>query len=282
MGLSVSHAITRSVRDSALLLDISAGPEAGSRVTPSTLYPSASSYLAALSTPPQPLRIALVESNPFGLPLDPACKAATARAAALCEQLGHHVEIAAPALPVIDLMGALGILSGTGNLVSIRDRERVLGRAVTADDLEPIIWQSYQSAQKYTAEQIYRARALADKGGQILDEFLTHYDLILSPVTAAPPPLIGALALDQPYERYAQNAIVASCFTAMYNLSGLPAMSVPLYMTQRDMTSKDMTQKENLPIGSMFAGRFGDELTLLRLAAQLEQIAPWSDRRPSI
>jgi Asp-tRNA(Asn)/Glu-tRNA(Gln) amidotransferase A subunit family amidase len=255
------------VRDSALLLDISAGPEAGSRVTPSAPI----SYLAALSTPPQPLRIALVDTNPFGLPLDPACKAAVARTAALCEQLGHHIEIAAPALPVAELMGALGILSGTGNLVTIRDRERVLGHAVTADDLEPIIWQSYQTAQKYTAEQIYRARALADKGGQILDEFLTHYDMILSPVTAAPPPLIGALALDQPYERYAQNAITASCFTAMYNLSGLPAMSVPLYMTDT-----------NLPIGTMFAGRFGDELTLLRLAAQLEQIAPWQDRRPLI
>ena len=267
MGLSIAHAITRSVRDSALLLDVAAGPEAGSRIIPA----APGSYLAALSTPPQSLRIALVEANPFGLPIHPDCKAAAVRTAKLCAQLGHHIEPAAPVLPIMELMGALGILSGTGTLVAIRDRERVLGRAATAEDLEPITWQSYQSAQKYTAEQIYRARATADQGGRILDEFLSRYDVILSPVTAAPPPLIGALSLDQPYESYAQNAIAASCFTAMFNLSGLPAMSVPLYMTE-----------QNLPIGSMFAGRFGDEVTLLRLATQLEQIAPWFDRRPSL
>ncbi|HSB98224.1 MAG TPA: amidase family protein [Spongiibacteraceae bacterium] len=267
MGLSVGHAITRSVRDSALLLDIAAGAENGSRVIP-TAPPS---YLAALATPPQPLRIALLEANVFGVPVHAECKAALMRAAKLCEQLGHHIEPATLTLPVAPMMEGMGIITGTGMLTVIRDRERALGRAVTAADLEPITWASYQNAQKYSAEQLYRARATADQVGRIFDEMLTRFDMILSPVTALPPPLLGALSLDQPYENFVKNAIPASCFTSMYNIAGLPAMSVPLYWSA-----------DNLPIGSMFAGRFGDEVTLLQLAAQLEQAAPWRDRRPTL
>lgn len=267
MGLSVSHAITRSVRDSALLLDIGAGAEPGSRVMP----PAPASYLAALATPPQPLRIALVEANPLGVPVHAECKVALANAAKLCEQLGHHVEPATLNLPVMPMMEGMGVLTGTGILSAIRDRERALGRAVTAGDLEPITWQNYQAAQKFSAEQLYRARAIADQVGRVFDQLLTRYDVILSPVTAAPPPRLGALSLNQPYEDFVRHAVPASCFTSMYNIAGLPAMSVPLHWSA-----------DNLPIGSMFGGRFGDEVTLLRLAAQLEQAAPWRDRRPPL
>jgi Asp-tRNA(Asn)/Glu-tRNA(Gln) amidotransferase A subunit family amidase len=269
MGLSVSHAITRSVRDSALLLDVSAGPEAGSRVIPAT---PAGGFLAALATPPQPLRIALVDANPFGLPIDPECTAAVAKTAKLCEQLGHHVEPAKLNLPVESMMTALGALTGSGTLVRIREREHALGRAATQDDLEPITWLNYQNAQKYTAAQLYEARGTADQIGRLFDAMLTQYDIILSPVTAGPPPLLGALSLNQPYEDFVKHAVVSSSFTSMYNQAGLPAMSVPLHWTTEG----------NLPIGSMFAGRFGAEATLLQLAAQLEQVAPWYDHRPTL
>jgi Asp-tRNA(Asn)/Glu-tRNA(Gln) amidotransferase A subunit family amidase len=265
MGLSVTHAITRSVRDSALLLDVGAGAEPGSRVIPA----APASYLKGMATPPQRLRIALMETSPMGVPVHADCKAALAKAAALCEQLGHHVEPASPKLPVASMFEGMGIITGTGMLTLIQDRERALGRADTENDLEPIIWSTYQNARKYSAEQLFRARAAADQAGRTFDEFLGRFDLILSPVTAVPPPLLGALSLDQPYDDFVRNAIPASCFTSMYNIAGLPAMSVPLHWNA-----------DNLPIGSMFAGRFGDELTLLRLAAQLEQAAPWRDRRP--
>jgi Asp-tRNA(Asn)/Glu-tRNA(Gln) amidotransferase A subunit family amidase len=169
------------------------------------------------------------------------------------------------------MMEGMGVMIGTGTLSSIRDREKVLGRAATAADIEPINWSSFQNAQQFSAEQLYRARATADQVGRVFDELLTRFDVILSPVTAGPPPLLGALSLNQPYADFVQNAVPASCFTAMYNIAGLPAMSVPLHWNA-----------DNLPIGSMFAGRFGDEVTLLRLAAQLEQTAPWFDRRPGV
>lgn len=267
MGLSAVHAITRSVRDSALLLDIAGGAEAGSRVTPA----APPSFLAALATPPQPLRIAVLEHNPLGVPLHADCKAALTRALQLCEQLGHHCENATLQLPVAAMMEGMGVLTGTGTLSLIRDREQVLGRAVTAADLEAISWLNYRKAQGFSAEQLYRARATADQVGRLFDELLTRHDVILSPVTAVPPPLIGALSLDQPYDEFVKNAVAASCFTSMYNIAGLPAMSVPLHWNA-----------DNLPIGSMFAGRFGDEVTLLRLAAQLEQAAPWYKRRPML
>jgi Asp-tRNA(Asn)/Glu-tRNA(Gln) amidotransferase A subunit family amidase len=165
MGLSTVHAITRSVRDSALLLDVSAGAEPGSRVTPA----APPSYLAALAKPPRALRIALLEANPMGVPVHAECKAALQRAASLCEQLGHHIEPATLALPVGPMMEGMGILTGAGTLAQIHDREQSLGRAVTAADLEPLNWRSYQLARNYSAEQLYRARATADQIGRLLD-----------------------------------------------------------------------------------------------------------------
>jgi amidase/aspartyl-tRNA(Asn)/glutamyl-tRNA(Gln) amidotransferase subunit A len=152
---------------------------------------------------------------------------------------------------------------------AVRNREKLLGREVREDEMEPLNWRSLQQAKGYTSEQLYRARTAFDEAGRILDEFLSRFDLILSPTTAALPPKLGEISLDRPYDEFAREAMKASPFTAIFNMSGHPAMSVPLHWTP-----------ENLPIGCQFAGRYGDELTLLRLAAQLEQAAPWRDRRP--
>lgn len=266
MGLTARHAISRSVRDSAMLMDLTAGPEAGSRVTP-----YGGQFSAALKVPVRPLKIALMEANWFGVPLHPECKAALDTAAKLCENLGHHVEPTTLALPVADMMKGMSAITAAGTLVSIHEREKKLGRTVTQADLEPISWDTYQSAKKYTAEDLYRGRASADTVGQLFDRLLTKFDLILSPVTAVPPPLLGALSLNQSMDTFIPNAMAASCYTLAHNISGLPAMSVPLHWTA-----------DGLPVGSMFAGRFGDEATLFQLAAQLEQTMPWKDKRPKL
>jgi Asp-tRNA(Asn)/Glu-tRNA(Gln) amidotransferase A subunit family amidase len=267
MGLSVTHAITRSVRDCALLLDIAGGPEAGSRVIPAAPV----SFLDAAGRPPKPLKIALLETNPLGVPVHADCQSALSNTAKLCERLGHHIEPVTLTLPVGPMMEGMGVITGTGALSLIRSREHALGRAATPDDLEPITWQTFQRSQALSAEKLFSARATADQVGRIFDTLLSGYDLILSPVTAAPPPPLGALSLNQPYEAFVRFAVQASCYTSMYNIAGLPAMSVPLNWNE-----------QNLPIGSMFAARFGDEATLLQLAAQLEQAAPWWDRRPAV
>ncbi|MBV6415995.1 MAG: 6-aminohexanoate-cyclic-dimer hydrolase [Steroidobacteraceae bacterium] len=268
MGLSVQHAITRSVRDSAAILDISQGAEPGSRVVPPV---GAANYSAGHREAPPKLRIALWDTHIYGLTVHPDCLEAVQRTAKLCESLGHGVEPAAPQLPVAEMGMAMGALTGTGLLVAIRDREKELGRAVTEADLEPINWRNIQQAAKRSGEEIYRGREALDHVAIVLDEFLARYDLILSPTTAVPPPKLGELSLDQPYEKYMLAAMNASPFTSVFNMGGHPAMSAPLYWN-----------KEGLPIGTQFAGRFGDELTLLRLAAQLEEAAPWASRRPKL
>ncbi len=264
LGLSAQHVVSRSVRDSALLLQLTQGPEPGSRTGP---VPG--KLMDALARPPRALRIALMEQNPFGAPVHPDCLAAARSAARLCESLGHQVEVAAPQLDIGALFGSMGVVTATGVLHTVSAREKVLGRPVREDELEPLNWRSLQLARKHTADQTYTARTAFDQGARAVDLFLQTYDLILSPVTAGPAPLLGAMALDQPYEDFARVAMAASPFTAIFNMTGHPAMAVPLHWSEQGM-----------PFGAQFAGRYGDEATLLALAAQLEQAAPWKDRRP--
>ena len=118
---------------------------------------------------------------------------------------------------------------------------------------------------------VYAARAAFDEGGQQFDRFFTEYDLLLTPVTIAPPPKIGELRLDQPFDDFVSNVVKASPITALFNMTGLPAMSVPLHWNQ-----------QGLPIGVQFAGPYGAEDRLLRLASQLEKAAPWADKVPPL
>lgn len=264
LGLSCHHVVSRSVRDSALLLQLTQGPEAGSRTGP---QPGA--VMDAIARPPRRLRIALMEQNPFGAPVHPDCLDAVRAAARLCESLGHKVEIAAPQLAIGEMFASMGVATATGMLTTVKAREKEIGRAAREDEFEPLNWRSLQLARGFSAEQAFTARLVFDQAARTLDLFLGKYDLILSPVTAAPAPLLGAMSLDQPYEDFVKVAMTASPFTAMFNMSGHPAMSVPLHWNAQGM-----------PIGAQFAAPFGDEATLLALAAQLEQAAPWKDRRP--
>jgi len=264
MGLSCQHVISRSVRDSALVLQLTQGSEAGTRSSPNNTFQNIKSTC-------RPLKIALMINNPFGAPVHPDCIEAVQKTAKLCESLGHRVEIAQPTLAVRDMFASMGIATATGMLTQVQAREAALGRAARQDEFETLNWRSMALAKQFTALQVFKARSVFDQAGRTLDLFLTDYDCILSPVTAAPPPLIGAMSLNQPYEDFVKVAMSASPFTALFNMSGHPAMSVPLHWNA-----------QNMPIGTHFAGRYGDEDTLFSLAAQLEQAAPWKERRPQL
>lgn len=269
VGLSVNHVISRSVRDSALLLDLSAGPESGSRVRPPSDV--AGSYVQALAQPERQLRIAVWRKNYFGVPVHPDCLAALDKAAKTCEALGHVLVEAMPELPVRDIFAGMSVGMAAGLQSAIARREQQLGRAVREDELEPLNWAALQSAKKATAQQLYQARAGFDKAGQLLDLFLGQYDLILTPTTAVPAQRLGVLRLDQAFESYAAEAMKSSAFTSLFNISGHPAMSVPMHTTA-----------DKLPVGAHFVAAFGREGRLLRLAAQLEQAVPWAQRLPDV
>ncbi|HOL36578.1 MAG TPA: amidase [Rubrivivax sp.] len=270
MGLSAHHVLSRSVRDSALLLELTQGPEPGTRIGP-PIGP----VLPALARPPRRLRIALLEDNLFRVPVHADCLEAVRKAARLCESLGHVVESAPqPLLPadlVASMYGGMGQMMGTGMLVAVMAREKALGRSAREDEFEPIDWRTLQAARATTGAQIASARMACDQAGRAFDLFFGSYDLLLSPTTAAPTPRLGVLSLDQPWDDYVKAAMAASAFTSMFNISGNPAMSVPLHWNAA-----------GLPVGVQFAAAFGAEARLLALAAQLEQAAPWNERRPNL
>ena len=269
MGLSMNHVVSRTVRDSAHLLDLTRGPEDGSRVIPPRDVES--SYLQALTQPEAKLRIAVWQKNYFGVPVHPDCQAALDKAIKACQALGHEVVDAMPELPVAEMFAGMGVMTAVGMMVTINQREKQLGRSVREDEMESLDWIALQKAKTYTAEQLFLARASFDTGGRILDQFFNQYDLILTPTTAAPTPLLGKLSLNQPFEAFMPEAMKSSPYTALFNMSGQPAMSVPMHWTA-----------DQVPVGAHFAARFGREGRLLRLAAQLEQAVPWADRMPDL
>ena len=202
-------------------------------------------------------------------PVHPECELAAANAASLCESLGHKVEEIQLPVDPREFFGATGVIMGAGTVARVRARERQLGRKVTEDDLEPIIWRRYHANTSMTGEQLAQAQVTVERISRQVAELQESYDILLSPTLATPPVKIGKLSLNQENGPYEKEAISVSAFTMLYNATGQPAMSVPLHWTP-----------DGLPVGVMFAGRYGDEMTLYQLAGQLEQASPWFDKVP--
>jgi Asp-tRNA(Asn)/Glu-tRNA(Gln) amidotransferase A subunit family amidase len=266
--MSVIHAVSRSVRDSAALLDASRGPEPGQ----TTVAPApAGSYLEAVGRAPGALKIGLVTMPITHSPVHPECAGAAAAAARLCESMGHHVEEVTLPIDPREFFASTRVIMGVGTVMRVTNRERALGRQATENDLEPIIWKRFQDSRSYTAEQLYAARRGVEKAARQMALLQQDYDVLLSPTLATPPVELGKLSLNQDNAAYEKEAINISAFTMLFNATGQPAMSVPLHWTP-----------DGLPVGVMFAGRYGEEGLLFQLAGQLEQASPWFDNLPPL
>lgn len=266
MGLAVQHAVTRSVRDSALLLQLTQGVEPGSRVT----LPI-EDMMVALTGRTKRFKIGLMDNHPFGYPIEQDSKDALNKTVNLLTSLGHIVELSQPKLPLEQMFKGMGVATSSSILNAVEARELRLGRAAREDEFESLVWGHLQKAKTFTAQQMLNARAAFDKGGQAFDHFFNDYDFILTPVTTGPPPKIGELTLNQPYESFVKVVLKASPLCALFNMTGLPAMSVPLHWNEN-----------GLPIGVQFAAAYGADAKLIGLASQLEQAAPWADKRPPL
>jgi Asp-tRNA(Asn)/Glu-tRNA(Gln) amidotransferase A subunit family amidase len=268
-GLSTHHAITRSVRDSAAILDATHGVEPGSRYgAPSP----AESFLAQVGKHPGKLRIALMLQPTAGSPVDPQCVEAARAAARLCESLGHSVEEAAPKLDAAKLGWASFAIIGPAIAADVADRAKATGLD-PAQLLEPITHAFAEYGKTFSAMDAARANNVLQAAAIEVGRFMQNYDVILAPTVAAPPLELGQINLSPGVgmDIWGQRAAVFSPFAQLANWTGQPSMSVPLGQS-----------REGLPIGAMFTGRYGEEALLLRLAAQLERAAPWAGRRPSI
>lgn len=268
-GLVVEHAVTRSVRDSAALLDAVSGPMPGDPyVAPTPERPFAEEVGAA----PGALRIAFTTETPTGVPLHQDCVAAVRDAAELCAELGHEVEEAAPVLNGEVIERAFTVLWSAGVASGIDGMSRLMGREPSPEQFEPLTWALYEMGRDFSASDYLLAVSALQRVTRLVAEFFGRYDVWLTPTLAEPPPPLGTF--DSPPEDPLRGYFRAASyvpFTPIFNVTGQPAMSVPLYWTG-----------SGLPVGAHFAGRFGDEATLFRLAAQLEEARPWSARRPPV
>lgn len=266
-GMSTGHVITRSVRDSAALLDVTSGPDVGD---PYWAPPPARPFLDEVDTEPGKLRIAYTAQAFNGVPTHADCVSAMEDAVALCGTLGHHVEEAKLTIDVPQLREATRIIIGANTRCTLEQRAAALGRPLQPDDVEPRTYTMVTGAQKVSASDYARAIRTLHAIGRQVGRFVQPYDVLLSPTMATPPLELEALSPENPDNRqYLQNLMLTVGYTQLFNVAGNPAMSVPLFWNA-----------DGLPIGIQFAGKFGDEATLFRLAGQLEQARPWANRRP--
>lgn len=268
-SMATGHAVTRSVRDSAALLDATHGPAPGD---PYCAPAFDGSYLEQHKAAPGKLRIA-IDLRPINdSQVHPDCIAAVRHAASLCESLGHHVEEVTLDYDRESMALATGALVMANVRNNILMRAEALGIEPTNEFVEELTLRSVGVGGEISGEIYARSINTIHAMTRWIERFFTRYDLILSPTLVCPPPPLGYMDTNSTdAETYARHFNEFWGFTSLYNGTGNPAISLPLYWT-----------KDNLPVGVQFASKFGDELLLLKVARQLEEAEPWFHKRPEV
>jgi len=259
--------VTRSVRDSAALLDATCGPPMH---MPFSLPRPQVPFLDAVGRDPGRLRIAWNARTPDGVALHPECRAAVERAAALAVELGHEVEEAAPEIDYGLLRRAMIGIASANIAEALAPGNLLAPEGAGRDDVETQTWLFAERGARMSASQYLRALRGVRSIGDRLHAFLQRYDLVLTPTMAQPPIRLGEIdPMADDFDGF--NAAVQPyvSFTQMFNMSGQPAASLPLHWTA-----------EGLPVGVQLAAPLGEEARLFAVAAQFEQACPWFDRRP--
>lgn len=289
-GFVSEHVLSRSVRDSAAMLDATHGPEP---TAPYFAAPIEGSFLAATETDPRRLRIAFHSEPAFPAVVHEDCRAAVEDAARFCEELGHEVVELAPNHDAPTLGRALVIVFGCDIAAEIKQAERIVGRRATAKDFQLTTWISHMLGKASSGQNFLAALWTLQAEARRLVGVYRDFDLVLTPTLGTPPVEIGSLtprgldgaaqkllaatgwktplAIPALIDLAAKNTFSFVPFTPIANATGQPSMSVPLWWNDQD-----------LPIGVMFTGRPADEPTMFALAAQLERARPWKHRRPPV
>jgi len=269
--LVVEHCVTRSVRDTAGVLDALHGTAPGDTVAaPAPARP----FAQEVGVDPGHLRIGLIAHNPFGTgDIHPDCVAASRDAARLLESLGHTVEEAYPAaIAQPDLIGQFTTLWSVTLVYNLRYWERKVGREITAGDVEPLTWTLAEMGRAVSAPDYVDAQhVVGELARELALWFASGYDLLLSPTLGEPPVPLGVFSTpDEPFLGFIRAGTFVP-FTPLANMAGTPAISLPLSWNA-----------DGLPVGSQLMAAYGREDLLLQVASQLEAARPWVDRRPPV
>ncbi|MFN3313373.1 MAG: amidase [Hyphomonas sp.] len=275
-GLSTVGVVSRTVRDTAAMLDQTHGPETGSRYA---APPVARPYLSELGDDPRPLRIAYWPVAPNGTRPDADAAEGLANTVKLLESLGHIVVEAAPLLDG-ESLGKAALFTISANIAAgIDERSAALGRPVTEDELEPVTFSMANLGRTVPMVELAKANNTFIAAAVQYEHFLNagQFDLTLSPTLHRAPDLLGTMALtaDPQAMGAAVSSFAAHC--ALFNQTGCPAISLPLHWTKPTATAP-----QGLPLGMMFGARYGREDLLISLAGQLERAAPWAQRKPPV
>ncbi|MDX6687577.1 MAG: amidase [Baekduia sp.] len=263
--------LTRTVRETAEVLDVLAGPELGDMTW---APPPAQPFAQAAGRKPGRMRIAMSTLSPVpGAPVDPVCVQAVQDAAGLLESLGHEVVEADPPWAQAELSRVFTASFGPAVCTQIRLAEMLAGRQATAADMEPLSWALFELCRSINSVDALLAEFQLHGVGRALIQWVAQYDALLTPTLAeAPLPLgtLNPLDADDPMGAFTRSASFTP-FTPPCNISGQPAISVPLY-----------ERADGLPLAVQLIGQPAEEGALLALAAQLEDAHPWAERRPTL
>ena len=265
-GLSTEHAVTLTVRDCAALLDATAGPGPGD---PYAAPPPTRPYLQEVGAVPETLRIAWTAKSPNGARVEPGSLAALADTAKLCADLGHRVEEADPDVEGAAIVPTFLTLASANTAVNLASHPTT-GRPAREGEVERVTWLTARRGETITAPDYVRATQTAHRLGRQMAAFHQRYDVLLTPGLAGLPVKLGwiDMMLDD-FDEYWRRVFHFSPFTVWFNITGQPAIVLPLGRSP-----------EGLPIATQLVARYGDEATLFRLGAQLEQARPWFGRKP--
>jgi len=271
-GMSIDGFLTRSVRDTAALIDATQGPDLGA---PYWAPPVGVPYLEEIKSPPGRLKIAVMTRTFSGSVVHEDCAAAVEHAAKLCAGLGHEIVATQPDVDIFGLMRAWVDIVACGTALTVAGAVTGFGRQPREDEIEGVTRGALEHARTVNGADYIAAVNHVHAAGRTMARFFTRCDMLLTPTMAEPPAKLGRFKPDRTdflgYRMGPDGVLPYSPFTALFNATGQPAMNVPLFWNA-----------EGLPIGVQFAGRFGEEAGLLKLATQLELAAPWANMRPKL
>jgi Asp-tRNA(Asn)/Glu-tRNA(Gln) amidotransferase A subunit family amidase len=267
-GCSTEHALTLTVRDTAALLDATAGAGPGD---PYVAPPSPRPFLADVQAERRPLRIAYTSAAPNGAPVDTEYLTALAETVALCKDLGHTVQEADPEIDRAAVVPTFLTLAAANMVVNLASHPTA-GRPARKGEVENVTWGTAQKGEEIAAAEYVRATQTMHRLGRQMAAFHAGYDVLLTPGLGTLPPKLGWIDMMlEDVDEYWRRVFTFSPFTVWFNLTGQPALMLPLGRTA-----------SGFPIAVQLAGRYGEEGTILSLGAQLEKVRPWFDKKPPI
>jgi len=289
-GFACEHVLSRSVRDSAAMLDATAGPDVGA---PYSAPPPSQPFLDEVGKDPGKLRIAYTHKPFLADFVHEDCIKGLETTVRLCKDLGHELIETAPQIDRDMFAKTFMTIVCAETRAGIEKAEFLIGRKAKFRDFEASTWMLGLLGKQLRAPHLSNAKFYLQYMSRLIGWFFEKFDILLTPTLALPPIKIGALQPNKKdafimkflgrlnagsllmaikgIEDLAQKAYTFMPYTPLFNVTGQPAMSVPLYWNE-----------DKLPIGMQFVGRYADEATLFRLAAQLEKAKPWSDLIPPI